>query len=86
MGYHLTSYINSDIIFIVRGYGGLTQLGACFPYKEKVGGSSPSSSTETHTAIHKMDCKSRKIVGSTPTPPHHLWGGGAAADAREKWV
>lgn len=31
-----------------------------------------------------MDCKSRKIVGSTPTPPHHLWGGGAAADAREK--
>jgi len=23
-------------------------------------------------------------VGSTPTQPHHLWGCGAAADAREK--
>lgn len=40
-------------------YGGLTQLGACFPYKEKVGGSSPSSSTKTHTAIYKLDWKSR---------------------------
>ena len=45
VGYHLTSYKNFDIIFIERRYGGLTQLGACFSYKEKVGGSSPSSST-----------------------------------------
>lgn len=32
----------------------------------------------------KLDCKSRKIVGSTPTPPHQIWLTGVMVDAHWK--
>ena len=52
-------------------YARLTQLGECLPYKEKVGGSSPSSST-THVwrwrwTLAKFNLQSRLVAHAKPS-------------------